>query len=457
MDMHVKKRRNKIAIVGGGPGGLFTALSINQERPDLDVTIFEASDRFGGKVITGVMQRSGVRYDAGAAELYDYSSLGEDPLKDLVEDLGLETMPVSGKVFFFDGQKIDGDAEIRARLGERARRQIASYTERCRTLFSPESYYAEDLRSPEALASAVQTYEEFLSTIEDLTARRYVETMAHSDVATEPHLTSAMYGIHNWLMNFPEYMTLYTVHGGLEKVVEKVIEKITANFIFNRRIDTVRQLPDGRYRLETRHRPLATPLDFDAVVVALPINHLTQLRFEDPALRTAIGRHLSHYDNPAHYLRVTMTFDRAFWRDHVEGDYFFLDAFGGCCVYDMSEKTFGQSVPTLGWLLSGAAALTLGNSSDEEIVRLMLASLPNPIGGQRAQPIESAVHRWAGSVNGWPMGREIAPEAERHRPDVVRHPNFYVVGDYLYDSTLNGVIESAQFVADLLSESTITR
>jgi hypothetical protein len=37
---------------------------------------------------------------------------------------------------------------------------------------------------------------------------------------------------------------------------------------------------------------------------------------------------------PAHYLRVTIAFERPFWRERVKGAYFMSDAFGGCCIYD---------------------------------------------------------------------------------------------------------------------------
>ena len=37
-------------------------------------------------------------------------------------------------------------------------------------------------------------------------------------------------------------------------------------------------------------------------------------------------------------------------------------------------------------------------------------------------------------------------------PDPDRHPNFFVVGDYLFDSTLNGVADSADCVAGWIAE-----
>jgi hypothetical protein len=43
------------------------------------------------------------------------------------------------------------------------------------------------------------------------------------------------------------------------------------------------------------------------------------------------------------------------------------------------------------------------------------------------------------------------PEA-RHRPEPVGHPGLFVVGDYLFDSTLNGVLDSAELVVDKITE-----
>jgi hypothetical protein len=39
----------------------------------------------------------------------------------------------------------------------------------------------------------------------------------------------------------------------------------------------------------------------------------------------------------------------------------------------------------------------------------------------------------------------------RHIPEPAR-PNLFAVGDYLFDSTINGVLDSADFVAECLTE-----
>ena len=60
----------RIAVVGGGPGGLFTTLLLGQkcaERPH--VTLFEASARLGGKVLTRRFDAAPVPYEAVAGSM----------------------------------------------------------------------------------------------------------------------------------------------------------------------------------------------------------------------------------------------------------------------------------------------------------------------------------------------------------------------------------------------------
>src|ERR1700759_2662883 len=87
-----RMNKQRIAIIGGGPGGLMTAYRLQQRTAyPCDVTIYEATGRLGGKVVTNQFQSAPVRYEAGAAELYDYSRLGPDPLRELIDELGLKT------------------------------------------------------------------------------------------------------------------------------------------------------------------------------------------------------------------------------------------------------------------------------------------------------------------------------------------------------------------------------
>ena len=98
--------RRNVAIVGGGPGGLFTALLLGREMATPPrITLFEASNRLGGKIVTGSFH-SGGHYEAGAAELYDYSPIDTDPLRDLVEEFGLPIIEMGGAAAVLDGRVI---------------------------------------------------------------------------------------------------------------------------------------------------------------------------------------------------------------------------------------------------------------------------------------------------------------------------------------------------------------
>jgi protoporphyrinogen oxidase len=93
----MSKHRWNIGIVGGGPGGLFTAHRLEQlcSTPPI-ISIFEASNRLGGKLLTEQFSIKDFQYEAGAAEFYDYSLIDEDPLRELIEHFGLPIQPMGG-------------------------------------------------------------------------------------------------------------------------------------------------------------------------------------------------------------------------------------------------------------------------------------------------------------------------------------------------------------------------
>jgi hypothetical protein len=128
-----------------------------------------------------------------------------------------------------------------------------------------------------------------------------------------------------------------------------------------------------------------------------------------------------------------------------------LDAFGGCCLYDESSRNGSKSTGALGWLLAGDAATNAGNRTDAELIEMVLDSLPTALQHGRKLFVEGQVHRWIDSVNGLPAGSPALDMESRHIPEPA-HPNLFAVGDYLFDSTLNGVLDSADFVAECLTE-----
>ncbi|MEY4534870.1 MAG: hypothetical protein RLZZ246_1188, partial [Planctomycetota bacterium] len=195
--------------MGGGPGGLFTAYELQRlaDRP-VAMTVLEASGRLGGKIWTARFESSGARYEAGAAEFYDYEHFGNDPLKDLIRELGLPIRSMGGSAVLVDGDVVANIDDLRDRLGPDAVASLLAFVARARDRMTPREYYA----SGDVVTSAEhRPFDRLIAGIADERVRRFVEQMIHSDLATEPDHTSEEYGLQNYLMNDPSYMRLYGI------------------------------------------------------------------------------------------------------------------------------------------------------------------------------------------------------------------------------------------------------
>ncbi len=444
--------RSTAAIIGGGPGGLLTAYLLQHVyHAPVDVTIFEGSDRLGGKIISRSFQ-SGAGYEAGAAELYDYSDAGPDPLRELIADLGLTTYPMDGRAVFIGDTLVATEADVGRALGRTAAEAVAAFGRRGRAAISPAEYYESDWETDNADPLCQQTFDALLNGVTDAAARHYIEAAVHSDVATEPRHTSAAYGLQNYLMNEPGYMRLYGIDGGLERLPRAIAAKLSATVRLNARVQRVTAIAGDRFCVDPASG--ATGGTFDYCVAALPNYWLPSIDWAGPALARAVRDHHAHYDHPAHYLRVTVQFRRPFWRDVVRGSWFMLDALGGCCVYDESARCpdAPDAIGCLGWLIGGDAAVRMSNLDDDELVAQVLDALPAPLRHGRDLVVDARVHRWVGAVNGLPGGYPLRDPDDRHCPDPASHPTFFTVGDYLFDSTLNGAFDSADYVAAWIAE-----
>ncbi len=104
----------------------------------------------------------------------------------------------------------------------------------------------------------------------------------------------------------------------------------------------------------------------------------------------------------------------------------------------------------LNWLIAGSDALAYANLSDEELIDAALKSLPASLGDARAHFLEGKIHRWLSSVNALPGGLPVRDVMTNHRPEPKEHPGIVVVGDYLFDSTLNGLLDSSDAATDIV-------
>lgn len=442
-----------VAIIGGGPGGLFTAHLLRTTSPiPLQITLYEATDRVGGKIVTRTFDSAPIAYEAGAAELYDYTRLGDDPLRQLIASLGLRTVPMEGSAVILDGRLIPDFAATRHTLGEATWQALRHFDVHARGWMSPREFYEKDwtVNAPDAFDT--RTLHEHIAEVPDAQARRYLETLIHSDLATEPHATSASYGLQNYLMNNAAYMGLYALADGMEELPRALQRQLAATIRLREPVVAVERTMMNMLQVESTHHGVSQFAEYDVVVAALPNDWLPAIRWRGERLAHAMHQHHVHYDHPAHYLRVSALFDTPFWRTCWEGSYVMLDAFGGCCLYDESSRTPSSPTAVMGWLLAGEAALRLANLPDAQLIDRVLEALPPMLQHGRSYFREAKVHRWVGAVNGLPGGVPAQSLAQRHMPEPIDHPHLLVVGDYLFDATINGVLDSAGFVAETIIE-----
>jgi len=446
----------RVAIIGGGPGGLMTAYQLQRRcQAPFETTIYEASPRLGGKIVTETFASAAATFEAGAAELYDYSQTGEDPLRELVERLGLTLKPMAGRSVILDDRLFnDPDFDDVGRVyGEPTRQALLAFDAHARQWMSPEDYYDSDWResSSDPISTPGRTFDDELALVTDQAARRYLRTLVHSDLATEPHRTSAAYGLQNYLMNVPGYMQLYTIEGGIERLPQELAAHVEARILLRQPVLSVERVDDHQLRVVSRSSGAIQSEEYDFVVIALPVDSLNSIEWRGDGLRQAMHRHWVRHDYPAHYLRVSVLFRETFWEQSLHDSYVMLDAFGGCCLYDESSRNGCRTSGVLSWLLAGDAAMSASNYPDRDLIKMVLDSLPSFLQHGRELFVEGNVYRWIGAVNGMPAGSSGLDMESRHIPEPDR-PDLLVVGDYLFDSTINGVFDSADFVAELLTE-----
>jgi monoamine oxidase len=448
----------KIAIVGGGPGGLLTAHNIKKELGNLvQTTLFEASDRLGGKIMTKTFD-SGAMYEAGVAEIYGYTSLGHDPLNELIKSFGLETVPMDSDAVMMDRRIHAGVEGIRKAYGTKTAEDILKFRKACTDKMSHGQYYEGIGKHDNDHDWQFENAEELLNEmIEDPDARRYIQTMARSDIASELHHTNGLNALKNFLMDSDGYIDVYSIVGGNEGLINGLKKDMVADVRYNSRVTKIDKVAK-RYTVEYTFNHRHVTEHFDAVIICLPFNWLMTLQWGNETLRRAMTKHIAYFDRPAHYLRIVIEFDTPFWEGKVEGAWFMSEAFGGCCVYIEGARHDSKGKGVLNWLVSGGDVLAYANLSDADLFKHAMDTLPEEFGDPRVHFSQGRTHRWLSSVNALPGGSPVRDVMTNHIPEPKEHGGIILTGDYMFDSTVNGLLDSTEIATEIvISELTKSR
>ena len=444
----------RIGIIGGGFSGLLCAYLLERMLGDrAEIVVLEASDRVGGRVRTTPLPEAGVSYEAGVAEFYDIT--GNPHLRDLIRHLGLEMRPLSGTPYFVvDDRVVHDDLELEQLVGRRGMDRLRRFWEHGTALRPPAEYAMAGQMQDNEHPWMRSTFEEVLSEIDDPFCQWFTAMQCHSDLATEPPLTSGLFGMDNLLIDHPGYCSMYTLVGGNDGLVQALAKHVQSPILRSASVASV--AADEERGLRVTFRAIGderSELDVDALIVTLPPPGLRAMQWSDDRLRAAVGGHVQHHDHGTTYLRVTLLFRQRFWHRQFPEAYFVSDAFGGVTVYDQSPDDGAAAVGVQSWLLGGAHARELSPRSDAEIVAAVLAAMPSELRSADGMLMRGCVDRWTGGagVSGLPGGVPLRPLDQRHSPDP-RWPQLQFVGDYLYDSTLCGALDAVLYAVARLGE-----
>jgi len=241
---------------------------------------------------------------------------------------------------------------------------------------------------------------------------------------------------------------VYALSGGNENLIKRLYQKLTSRVYLNSPVYSITK-KNGKYVLSVKlDKKRLIDFTFDVIILALAHYQIPKINIDDKQLDAKMKEHFDHYDYDTHYLRTTILFKDTFWRDYFNESYFIDSSFGGTCVYDESARKDTGKYGVLSWLISGQNALDLSKLSDKEIISKVLDSLPKKISSGKDKFVEGKVDRWLNGVSRQPGGKPIKDEKEKH----MLEENFFIVGDYLTDTTVNGSLSSAEYVSNIIAK-----
>jgi monoamine oxidase len=438
----------RIAIIGGGFSGLIAAHLLEKcLGTDTDTVVFERGERLGGRIITRELGNAGVYYDSGAAEFYDIPG-GLNP-RTVIGSLGLPTREmIATPFFFFEGDVFRKEEDFLDGLGVEGVESLRNFWELGMSLRSPSQYVLAGHPPDNQHPWLNQSFSDTLDIIEDEKARRFTQIQVHSDVATEPHLTTGIFGFDNLLIDHPDYVrSMFTIVGGNERLIEALARGLSSRVLLSSEVQEVRSQRDGTFEIVFAQGGTTRRFEADFVLATPPPTQLINISWSPGTLATSIKKHIEHHYYPTDYLRATILFRERTWAETFPESYFVTEGLGGVTVYDKTVPYNSGEAPILSLLIAGSHATELSKEPDDQVLQSAMRALPKELGVDERSIIASEIDRWQNDqgVSRMPGGVPLLSLHDRHLP-AREHPQLFILGDFLYDTTINGALDGAKFV-----------
>jgi len=428
-------RGHEVLVVGAGVAGLAAARELRAEG--FTVTVLEARDRIGGRVVTD-KRWSGVPVDLGASWIH---GLEGNEIAELAADHGIRLAPGTNDdrwvVYGADGKLVDAEA-----LGAEAQALAAA-------IAGEQRRRAKAGEGDISLADFVATRGAGL----DEAARRRLDFLVNSEYEHEYAADAALLSL-RWFDSGEELRGGDAqIPGGYGQIVEVLAKDL--NVVLEQVVTEVEHGPEG-VRVRT-----AADRSFSAefAVLTLPVGVLKAgtVRFSPalPAAKTAAIARLGMGVLDKCYLR----FDARFWGEGAELIGHVDAAIKGRWA-EFVDLTPILGAPVLVAFNAGSHAAALAERSDAEVVADVMTVLRTIYGPEVPGPRDAIVTRWGqdpfarGSYSSLPPGATPDDLAALAAPVAGR---LFFAGEATsgdYQGTVHGAYQSglraAQELADTL-------
>lgn len=412
----------KVSIVGAGIAGLYSAYILQQHG--IDVTLYEASERAGGRIKTHLA--NGHPFELGAEYIHGKHSV----LFEMAEYLGLSVLPEKEKTYYWYRQQL---------LAEKEAEEQEPINDFLAAIENQWRYHGEE-KSVHSWFAGQPFFPETAHLLEAWSAE-------YGTSSTELGMSSLARQEKMWASGAKNFR----LKAGFRALVDWFEKELNGKINFNCTVKAINYQVNG---VELAVQPESGSLETiktDRVVVTLPLGVLKrkQLHFL-PELPTSKQQAIEAigYDAGS---KVFIQFKTRFWPADL------TDLWGGevCAAYTSNPAA---AIPILCAYLMGEKARKYQAFSEEEKRRQLLGEIEQ-IFGNSSEVVTWLEEDWAQNILSAGVYSYASRHAQEHRKALFEPINrkVFFAGEACHSeghpATVHGAMETAEWVAKEILEA----
>lgn len=402
----------RVAIIGGGIAGLAAAQSLAAERPDIEIVVFEGSDRIGGKLRLGVV--GGLTVDLGAESILARRPEGVDLIKAVgLDDKIVHPATMAAGIWTHDAIRPMPPTMMGIPSDLDALEASGIIADRPRSIAIPAP--GADM-SVAAFVSERVGSEVVDRLVEPLLGGVYAGNASELSLAAAAPQIAALgddlfAGASRARASAQALGPVFAgLDGGIGQLPQAIADASGAEIRTN---TTVRQVnrTHGGWELVTGPTTAAEIIAFDAVIVAAPAPAAARLLAET-APDAAFALAAIDYASMA---VLTFAMPRSAFPELPEGSGFLVPPVDGKAIkaatfssnkWEWVAREAGEDTVMFRCSIGRAGETELLQQDDAGLVAIALADLHDAI-GLSGEPIDSVVTRWGGGLPQYNVGHLV--------------------------------------------------